>query len=114
MSTQNDMEWSASSTPWWAHVAVVGWMVIDFTAGLLRVARRMLPTRRMLLASVVRIGIGASLLMMAGTIVAPVASPIVEFAGKAMLFLAAYGLIGHAEGVFQSAVARLFGIDDDA
>lgn len=116
MSPQEDIEWTASQAPMWVlaimAMTAVGLLAVDIAAGLLRVARRMIPTQRMALAAVVRVGIGTSLLVLAGMIASPLTVTIIEFAGKAMLFLAAYGLIGHAEGVFQAAVARLLGIDE--
>ena len=85
--------------------------VMHFTAGSIRVARRMLPTRRMILAASIRMGSGLGLLLVARSLQAPLLAEIVGFAGKAMLFLSVYGLIGHAEGVFQDAVARRLGVD---
>jgi hypothetical protein len=85
--------------------------VVDFTAGTVRLARRMLPTPRVILAATIRMGSGLGLLLVARSLQSPLLADIFGFAGKAMLFLSAYGLVGHAEGVLQEAVARRLGFD---
>ena len=72
-----------------------------------RLARKMVPDRRLALISTVRAAIGLGIVFgLEPLMPGPPISGIVDFLGKTMCFFALYGLIGHAERTFMDAVVR--------
>ena len=77
-------------------------MIARYSQRMLVIAWDMTPSADLALKTSLRAGIGLTLLWL------PISQPFAEWAalaGKLMLLIAAYGLVGHAEGVFVSHAA---------
>jgi hypothetical protein len=82
-------------------------VIAEHVRPILRLARRMVPDRRLMLVSAMRAAIGIGIIFALEPLAVGAATKgLVDFMGKTMCFLALYGLVGHAERAFMDAVVR--------
>lgn len=69
------------------------------------IAREMLPSIDLAVKTAIRVSVGLALLWIGRQLPPSAAIEWIDLAGKFMVIVAAYGLIGHAEGTFANHAA---------